>query len=127
MRNAGRELDVAHRRLVLSAEDFESGLELWLDLGEPPQTLDAASPRPVVWHEFMAQLTLVQAGSGVVLLDESEYEVSDRTLLYIPPGCRHAFATSTELRLLHWHWPQRLLASDRHTESERHQFKLLAT
>jgi len=92
-------------------------------LEEPAQVLAPESPRPLVVHRVVSQLTLVAEGRGVASLAGKELELSPGTLLLLAPGCEHAFgAAGGRLVLHHWHWPQDQLAADRTVLRERHDF-----
>ncbi|MGY0237009.1 cupin domain-containing protein [Longispora urticae] len=87
---------------------------MFSDLGEPVQVLTPDSPRPLVVHRVMSQATYVRSGSGLVSLAGETFTLEPGDLLMLAPGCEHAFlAPDGDLELLHWHWPQALLHSDR--------------
>lgn len=93
------------------------------ELGEPAQVLTPDSPRPLVVHHVVSQLTLVVEGHGLGAFAGTVLELFPGTLLLLAPGCEHAFrAPRGQLVLQHWHWPQDHLASDRTIVSERHEF-----
>lgn len=97
-----------------SNEIHDAVAEMLEELGEPPQTLTPDSPRPLVVHRTMGQLTLVAGGAGLALLDGQTVALATGVLLILTPGCEHAFAAlGGDLRLRHWHWPQALLHEDR--------------
>jgi hypothetical protein len=84
------------------------------ELGEPPQVLTPDSPRPLVVHRVMGQMTLVVNGAGLALLAGRTVELTAGDLLILTPGCEHSFAAvGGDLQLRHWHWPQALLHEDR--------------
>lgn len=93
------------------------------ELGEPAQVLDATSPHPLVIHYVVSQMSLVIAGSGYASLAGREISIATGDLLLLAPGCAHAFRTSGgDLVLRHWHWPQDRLADDRFILSNQHEF-----
>lgn len=96
------------------------------ELGEPPQTLSSNSPRPLVVHRTMGQLTLVVGGRGQALLDNQVVALGSGDLLMMAPGCKHSFAAvDGDLRLRHWHWPQALRNKDRVIVSDQVDFEAL--
>ena len=111
-------------QVVQMGEPAAAALEAMLaELGEPKQTLSPASPRPVVVHEIVAQMSLVVGGVGLALLAEEEIVLQRGTLLIVLPGCHHAFHVhGGELCLMHWHWPTAALRTDRRVVVERHEF-----
>lgn len=88
--------------------------DMFDELDEPVQVLTGESPRPLVVHRTMGQLTLVRAGRGYASLGGETLPIEAGDLLVMAPGCEHSFrCPSGELELRHWHWPQALLNTDR--------------
>jgi hypothetical protein len=98
--------------------------EMFGRLGEPPQTLTADSPQPLVIHRKMGQLTLVAAGAGYISLDGAEHMVQAGDLAVLSRDCPHAFRTDSRLELRHWHWPQEYLETDRSILQAHYSFRL---
>ena len=97
--------------------------EMFANLTEPRQVLTPTSDRPLVIHHEMAQMTLVDSGSGHISIDGWSAPLSAGDLFVIAPNSPHAFrCTGGELHLLHWHWPQHLLHVDREILQARFDF-----
>jgi mannose-6-phosphate isomerase-like protein (cupin superfamily) len=93
---------------------FDGITQMLDELGEPRQVLNGASPRPLVVHRVMGQMTLVVSGAGLAQLAGETVSLSAGDLLVLTPGCEHSFAAiGGELHLRHWHWPQAMLLEDR--------------
>jgi quercetin dioxygenase-like cupin family protein len=93
------------------------------ELGEPAQVLTADSPHPLVVHRSMGQLTFVAGGNGYVSLAGQTHRLEPGDLIVMAPGCEHAFLCPAGLlHLRHWHWPQRLLDTDRAVLAEAFTF-----
>lgn len=93
---------------------FDSIGQMLEELGEPPQVLAHDSPRPLVVHRVMGQMTLVVKGAGFAVLAARTVALAAGDLLILTPGCEHSFAAvGGDLHLRHWHWPQALLDQDR--------------
>ena len=83
-------------------------------LGEVPQILDKDSAKPLVIHYETKQLTYIEKGTGLVALEGDIFEVSDGDFVIFEKGVEHSFLTNDgELHLIHWHWPQENLYTDR--------------
>jgi mannose-6-phosphate isomerase-like protein (cupin superfamily) len=102
-------------KLVSNEPETAAALAAMLrELGEPEQILTVESPRPLVVHRVMGQLTLVLGGHGLVSLDGDVKSLQQGDLLILAPGCEHSFAAlDGALHLAHWHWPHELLDEDR--------------
>ncbi|MGH3885199.1 MAG: AraC family ligand binding domain-containing protein [Pseudonocardiaceae bacterium] len=102
-------------KLVKCENGISDGIAQMLEeLGEPPQVLTHDSPRPLVVHREMGQMTLVARGAGLAHLAGRTVALAAGDLLILTPGCKHSFAAvGGDLHLRHWHWPQALLNEDR--------------
>lgn len=102
-------------KLVKCDKGIADGIAQMLEeLGEPPQVLTHDSPRPLVVHRVMGQLTLVVGGAGLALLAGRTVALNAGDLLILTPRCEHSFAAfGGDLHLRHWHWPQASLHEDR--------------
>jgi hypothetical protein len=97
------------------------------ELGEPPQVLTKDSPRPLVVHHVMGQMTLVTGGAGFALLAGRTVALTAGDLFILTPGCEHSFvAGDDDLHLRHWHWPQALLEHDRTVLEDEASFDTVA-
>lgn len=102
-------------KLVKCDNGISDGIAQMLEeLGEPQQVLTHDSPRPLVVHRVMGQMTLVVKGAGLAILAGRTVALAAGDLLILTPGCEHSFtAVGGDLHLRHWHWPQALLHEDR--------------
>jgi hypothetical protein len=114
-------------QLVKCDDGIPEGVAQMLEeLGEPQQVLTPDSPRPLVVHRVMGQMTLVVSGAGLALLAGRTVALAAGDLLILTPGCEHSFAAvSGDLQLRHWHWPQALLHEDRIILKEEAHFGAL--
>ncbi len=102
-------------KIVKCDNGIAAGLAQMLEeLGEPHQVLTHDSPRPLVVHRVMGQMTLVVSGAGLAALAGQTVTLAAGDLLILTPGCTHSFAAiGGDLHLRYWHWPQALLHEDR--------------
>jgi mannose-6-phosphate isomerase-like protein (cupin superfamily) len=102
-------------QLIKCGDDIFGTVTTMLDeLGEAPQMLTRDSPRPLVVHRVMGQITLVLSGDGLARLAGRTVALAPGDLVILTPGCEHSFAAvGGDLQLRHWHWPQALLHEDR--------------
>jgi mannose-6-phosphate isomerase-like protein (cupin superfamily) len=106
--------DGTYQRFRVAAPLRAELVRMFADLGEPEQMLTVDSPRPLVVHRAVGQLTFVAGGRGLAVLGGEQIAIEEGDLLLIAPGCTHSFhAPGPPLRLRHWHWPPAALADDR--------------
>ena len=102
---------------------FDGIAQMLDELGEAHQVLTGDSPRPLVVHHVMGQMTLVASGAGLAQLGGQTVPLAAGDLLILTPGCEHSFAAiGGELHLRHWHWPQAMLHEDRTIVKEEADF-----